>query len=163
KISLPHLPGEVFEGRVGYLAPELNSATRTLSARVEVLDSSHKLRPGMFVEVIFDPVVAPETLIIPSEAILRTGVRDVVIVILNNPTGVVATVDSDKPTTPRRFASREVVVGRRYKGQTEILAGLSEGELVVTSGQFLLDSEAQIKVAIQTQLESLNKPGESSP
>jgi Cu(I)/Ag(I) efflux system membrane fusion protein len=105
---------------------------------------------------------------VPSEAVLRTGARDVVIVVLED----AASTSLDDPTLgsqlgsqprPRRFAPREVQLGRRYDGRTEILSGLSEGELVVVSGQFLLDSEAQIQAAIRSQLDALDKPGENSP
>ena len=123
------LPGEKFPGKVNAILPEVNAATRTLKARVEVANPQGKLVPGMFATVNFTASARKEALLIPSEAIIQTGTRSVV---------VVAQGDG-------KFASVEVEVGVEANGQSEVRKGLEAGQKVVVSGQFLIDSEANLK------------------
>ncbi|MBL8552871.1 MAG: efflux RND transporter periplasmic adaptor subunit [Phenylobacterium sp.] len=125
--SLAAFPGETFNGRVTALLPQANADTRTLTVRIELPNPAGRLRPGQFATVQLGATAQP-ALLVPSEAVIRTGRRS--LVILAQPGG--------------RYASAEVRIGREASGQTEILAGLSEGERVVASGQFLLDSEASL-------------------
>jgi Cu(I)/Ag(I) efflux system membrane fusion protein len=120
-------PGETFNGRVAAILPQTEAATRTLTARVELPSSGGKLRPGMFATAEFGGLARP-ALLIPSEAVIRTGRRTLVMV--SAPDG--------------KYLPAEVRVGREAGGRTEVLAGLGEGEQVVASGQFLLDSEANL-------------------
>jgi membrane fusion protein, copper/silver efflux system len=131
------LPGRIFEGRVDYVYPELNAQTRTVKARITLANPGMALRPGMFVEVVLVSA-ARKALTIPTEAVIQTGTRSVVIV-----------MDRE------RFRAATVKTGAERDGRTEILGGLNAGEQVVASGQFLVDSEASLKGA----LDRLEAPG----
>jgi membrane fusion protein, copper/silver efflux system len=125
----PALPGVIFQGKVSAILPEVNSATRTLKARVELANPGGRLVPGMFATVNFAPASRKDVLLVPSEAVIQTGKRSVV---------VVAQGDG-------RFAPVDVEVGLDSGGQTEIRKGLRTGQNVVVSGQFLIDSESSLK------------------
>ena len=125
----PALPGETFKGKVSAILPEVNAATRTIRARVELANPGARLVPGMFTTVSFAPVAGKDILLVPSEAVIQTGKRSVVIVAEAN----------------GRFAPVDVDVGAESAGQTEIRHGLTAGQRVVVSGQFLIDSEASLK------------------
>lgn len=125
----PAVPGASFTGKVQALVPELNAATRTLKARVELANPRGLLVPGMFVTMRFGGLDARPVLQVPSEALIHTGRRTVVIVAEEG----------------GRFRSVEVQAGQEAGGQTEIRSGLQAGQQVVVSGQFLVDSEASLK------------------
>jgi Cu(I)/Ag(I) efflux system membrane fusion protein len=127
----PALPGAVFNGKVSAIVPEVNAATRTIKARIELANPQGQLVPGMFATVNFTPQARKEVLLVPSEAVIQTGKRSVV---------VVAQGDG-------KFASVDVELGLESNGQTEIRKGLQAGQKVVVSGQFLVDSEANLKAA----------------
>jgi len=123
-------PGEVFHGRVISLNPVLDPATRTNQARVEVSNPEGKLKPEMFVSAAIKVDIG-EKLAVSENAILDTGLRK--IVYLSMPGDV--------------LESREVKTGQKADGYYEIIEGVSEGDIVVTSGNFLVDSEAKLKSA----------------
>jgi len=125
------LPGKVFKGSVSAILPEVTAATRTLKARVELANPDGELKPGMFATVNFTPAARAEVLAVPSEAVIQTGKRSVV---------VVAQADG-------RFAPADVETGIEANGKTEIRKGLEAGQKVVVSGQFLIDSEASLRAA----------------
>lgn len=125
--TLAAYPGQTFTGRVTAILPQAQVESRTLTVRIELPNPGGRLRPGMFAAVQFGGVSTP-ALLVPSEAVIRTGRRTLVMVA--GPGGL--------------FAPAEVRTGREAGGRTEILAGLAEGEKVVASGQFLLDSEASL-------------------
>ncbi len=135
-ITLPYFPGEEFRGRVRFVEPELSASTRTLSVKLEVPNRGGRLRAGMFATVRFTPVAARGAVTVPSHAVLRTGRRTVVVEALGN----------------GRFAPREVTLGHESRGVVEVLEGLEEGQRVVTSAQFLLDSEASLQEAVQKMI-----------
>ncbi len=137
--SLQAFPGRIFEGRLDYVYPELNAQTRTLRARVVLPNPRLDLRPGMFVNVSLVSV-ARKALTVPTEAVIQTGTRNVVIV-----------MDGE------RFRAATVKTSAEIAGRTEILDGLKPGERVVASGQFLIDSEASLKGT----LDRLAGPAES--
>jgi Cu(I)/Ag(I) efflux system membrane fusion protein len=128
------LPAERFTGRVGAVLPEVNSVTRTLKVRIELANPSAKLVPGMFATIDFAPGPARKALAVPTESVIRTGERSVVMV-----------AEGDKDG--QRFHPVEVETGVESKGMTEIRKGLEKGQVVVASGQFLIDSEASLKAA----------------
>ncbi|MCS0611917.1 efflux RND transporter periplasmic adaptor subunit [Massilia kyonggiensis] len=133
RATSPAFPGTEFSGKVEALLPDVNTATRTLKARIELANPGGKLVPGMFATIHLAPGQSRETLLVPSEAVIQTGTRTVVI------------------TGPGegKFAAVEVVTGAEANGQTEVVKGLSEGEKVVASGQFLIDSEASLRGTLQ--------------
>jgi membrane fusion protein, copper/silver efflux system len=139
-------PGEVFEGRVGALLPEVNAATRTLRARIELANPGARLKPGMYATLEFAGQRGPDGVLVPSEAVIRTGTRDVVIVALGD----------------GRFRAAEVEVGAESGGQSEIRKGLASGDKVVLSGQFLIDSEASLTATV-ARLEGAQEPGKPQP
>lgn len=126
--SSPALPGETFDGRVQALLPQVNPATRTRKARMELANPGARLVPGMFVRMSFADAPKEKTLLVPSEAVIHTGRRS--LVMLSEDGG--------------RFRPAEVVTGIEAGGQTEIKRGLRPGQRVVLSGQFLIDSEASL-------------------
>lgn len=126
-------PGIAFGGRVVALLPEVDPQTRTLGARVRLENKDQRLVAGMYVTVEFTGPAEGAQLVVPSEAIISTGERHVVIVAGEG----------------GRFEAVEVTPGTESGGQTAILTGLSEGQSVVLSGQFLIDSEASLSAAIE--------------
>ncbi len=122
-------PGQVFRGTVGAILPEVNNATRTLRARIELANPGARLKPGMFAALSFASERGAKFAIVPSEAVIQTGTRSVVIL-----------ADGDG-----KFRPVDVELGFEMDGRTEIRKGLKAGDKVVVSGQFLIDSEASLK------------------
>lgn len=131
-VTFSAFPGESVRGEVRFLEPELSEATRTLRAKISVPNADGQLRAGMFATVILAPTAATNTVVVPRESVLRTGTRDLVIV----------------EREPGLYAPREVTVGVEDRVWSQVLDGLDEGEQVVTSAQFLLDSESNLRAAI---------------
>jgi Cu(I)/Ag(I) efflux system membrane fusion protein len=127
----PALPGSVFNGRVSAILPEVNATTRTLKARIELANPGGHLVPGMFATIDFTPAQRHDAVLVPSEAVIRTGKRTVVILAQGD----------------GRFAPVDVEAGIESRGQTEVRKGVRAGDTVVISGQFLIDSEANLKAA----------------
>jgi Cu(I)/Ag(I) efflux system membrane fusion protein len=125
--TLSAYPGERFTGRVAAILPDVQAESRTLTVRIELPNRGGRLRPGMFASVDFGGS-SRAALLVPSEAVIRTGRRTLVMLALAG----------------GRYQPAEVQAGGEAGGRTEILAGLAEGEKVVASGQFLLDSEASL-------------------
>ena len=125
----PGVPGAVFHGTVQALLPEVNTTTRTLKARIQLANPGALLSPGMFVTMQFMDPRADKALLIPTEALIQTGQRSVVML-----------ADAGGHFTPV-----EVEAGIESGGQTEIKRGLKPGQRVVVSSQFLIDSEASLK------------------
>ncbi|MEW6688018.1 MAG: efflux RND transporter periplasmic adaptor subunit [Pseudomonadota bacterium] len=135
------LPGRSFAGKIDYIYPELNIQTRTVKARATLANSGLALKPGMFAQVSLGGVTR-KALTVPAEAVIHTGSRNVVVV-----------------TDGERFQPTTVRTGTETDGRIEILSGLKEGERVVASGQFLIDSEASLRGA----LDRLAGAGEAKP
>jgi len=120
--------GEHFRARVSDALPQFDPATRTMKVRLEVDNPKHLLRPDMFVDVEF-PLNLPASLAVPAEAVLDTGLQKTVFVDLGN----------------GYFEPRRVETGWRMDNQVEITKGLMEGERIVVSGNFLIDSESRLQ------------------
>ncbi|MEO8103849.1 MAG: efflux RND transporter periplasmic adaptor subunit, partial [Betaproteobacteria bacterium] len=133
--SVPAYPGEVFKGRVTALLPEVNAGTRTLKARIEAANPNGRLVPGMFATVSVNASSKRDALLVPSEAVIQTGTRTVVLVSAPGSDG--------KP----QFTPVDVEIGAEANEMTEIRSGLTKGASVVLSGQFLIDSEASLKTS----------------
>jgi len=129
-MTLPYFPGQEFEGRVIYIYPTLDERTREVKARVEFDNPHGLLKPGMFASVELRATLARDRVVVPREAVIDTGERQVAFVSLGE----------------GRFEPRDVRLGAEGDGGVvEVLDGLDAGEKVVTSGQFLLDSEARMR------------------
>ena len=123
------LPGKTLEGKIDYVYPSLDPQARTVRARMSFDNPEMMLKPGMYVDVTLAGRPQKDCLTVPSEAVIRTGTRNVVILALGQ----------------GRFRPALVQVGEDRNGWAEILSGLDEGETVVVSGQFLIDSEASLR------------------
>lgn len=144
--TLVALPGRRIEGTVGFIHPHLDPVTRTAVARMVIPNEALLLRQGMYATVEIEVELAPRALLVPREAVIDTGRRQVAFVALDG----------------GHFEPRLVRMGQSgLDGNVEILQGLAPGERVVTSGQFLLDAESRMQEAIQKHLSDrlLVKPG----
>jgi RND family efflux transporter MFP subunit len=141
-VSLASQPDPKFRGRVTYLYPMVDEKTRTARVRMEFHNPGYFLKPGMYATVEMSAELAPSALLVPDMAVLRSGEKNTVFVALDG----------------GRFEARTVILGPRAgEDAYAVLSGLNEGERVVTSGQFMLDSESQLREAIQKMM----KPGET--
>ncbi len=139
EMRLSFHPGTVFTGRVAYIYPYLQQKTRDVVIRLEFDNPDMTLKPDMFADVMIRTVGKGKGLVIPSEAVIRSGQRNVVF------------VDRGEG----KFTPREVELGLSLDGnRVQVLSGLGPGETVVTSGQFLLDSESKLKEAVQKMMEA---------
>jgi Cu(I)/Ag(I) efflux system membrane fusion protein len=139
--TLPAYPGEIFLGRIESVLPQADAATRTIEVRIALANPRGRLRPGMSAEVRIEAPNAQSSLIAPMEAVIRTGTRTMVIVANDN--GYVPT---------------EVTLGRQTGDDVEIRSGLREGQRIVASGQFLIDSEASLSGALDRLQASSSGP-----
>jgi Cu(I)/Ag(I) efflux system membrane fusion protein len=142
EVGVPAYPGETFPGRVSAILPEVNAATRTLRARIEVANPGGKLKPGMYANLALS-ARGREGLLVPAEAVIRTGERNVVILVEGE----------------GKFRAVDVEVGMEAGSSAEIRKGLKAGDRVVVSGQFLIDSEASLR----STLARLPGAGETVP
>jgi Cu(I)/Ag(I) efflux system membrane fusion protein len=127
RVGFTAFPAEPVSGRITAILPQAEATSRTISVRIELANRSGKLRPGMFAQVALGGE-GRSGLLVPSEAVIRTGTRNLVMLAGKN----------------GHYSPAEVRIGADANGQTEILAGLAEGERIVASGQFLIDSEASL-------------------
>ncbi|MEF9674173.1 efflux RND transporter periplasmic adaptor subunit [Pseudomonas sp. PCH446] len=133
-VALSAYPGQTLAGKVVAVLPSVDPQNRTLTLRSQLPNPDGKLRPGMFASVrLADPDPSPR-LLVPGEAVIRTGKRTLVMLAQDG----------------GRYQPREIRIGRESAGRVEVLDGLSEGQKVVTSGQFLLDSEASLQGIVPT-------------
>jgi membrane fusion protein, copper/silver efflux system len=145
RATSPALPGSALEGRVQALLPEVSAVTRTLKARVELPNAGARLVPGMFVQMQFMDTRAGTMLLVPTEAVIQTGRRTVVMLAEDQ----------------GRFRPAEIQVGLESGGQTEVKSGLQAGQRVVVSSQFLIDSEASLK-GVEARLNNQPAPAAQS-
>ena len=146
EMELAYIPGKTFQGEVLFMYPYLDTKTRTARLRLSFPNTGFELKPGMYANINLFAKISDSTLVIPQEAIIDSGVRKVVFVALKK----------------GRFQPREVRVGVEGNDhEIQILAGLSEGDNIVLSGQFLLDSESRLREAIQKMLDVRNPPAAS--
>lgn len=127
--QLTAYPGETFKGKVIAVLPQTNTDSRTLRVRIELPNRDGRLKPGMFAQVRVEAGTGKPAIVVPSEAIIRTGTRAVVLLAADG----------------GHYQPVEVQIGQESGGKTVVLKGLAEGQKVVASGQFLIDSEASLK------------------
>lgn len=133
-VTLDYLPGKTYQGKITYIYPYLEGKTRTATVRVELANPGGVLKPDMYAHIDLNPRVGKKTVIVPSEAVIRSGIRNVVFVSKGE----------------GRFEPREVELGLEgEEGTVQILSGVQAGENVVVSSQFLLDSESSLKEALK--------------
>ena len=138
-LTLSYFPGQTFTGKVTHIYPVLEAVTRTVKVRFEIPNPEWKIKPGMFANVDFK-IFHGERLIVPSTAVLDSGTEQLVF------------VDQGQG----RFEPRKVKVGSRTKETYEILKGVDPGEMVVTQGNFLIDSESNLKAAMETMMPDMD-------
>jgi len=143
--TLPAYPGESFSGRIESVLPAADPATRTIEVRIALDNRQGRLRPGMTAQVRIEDAEARPALVVPTEAVIRTGTRTMVIV-----------------ANEGGYAPTEVQLGRQSGDNIEIRSGLSEGQRVVASGQFLIDSEASLSGALERLQASNGAPDEAA-
>lgn len=131
--KLPAYPGKIWTGKIEYIYPTVDSATRTLKVRFHFDNSDGLLKPNMYATISLLSEPKQNVLSIPTEALIRSSSQDRVIVSLGH----------------GRFEARAVTIGMTSGDRVEIIAGLKVGEQIVTSGQFLIDSEANLRAGIQ--------------
>ena len=132
-MTLPYIPGQRFEGKVVYIYPYLDKKTREVQVRLEFDNTHGLLKPGMFANIELNNTLARERTLVPRDAIIDTGQRQVAFVSLGE----------------GKFEPRDILMGiENGDGMVEVLDGLEPGEKVVTSGQFLIDSEANTREAL---------------
>ncbi len=144
-MTLDYLPGETFQGKIDYIYPYLKEATRTAKVRLRFPNPGLKLKPEMFAQVKIESPVSHQAVVVPSEAVLDTGLKQHVFIALGQ----------------GRFEPREVKLGvfgddNNYR---EVISGLKGGEDVVVSAQFLLDSESRFREAVQLMMPGKEKEG----
>jgi len=132
EISLSYKPGKTYEGTITYIYPYLENKTRTAKIRIEIENPGYILKPDMYVEVKITSGDERYSLVIPSEAVIYSGKRKIAIVDLGK----------------GKFLPKEIITGIETDSQIEVLKGLEEGEHVVTSSNFLIDSESRLKEAL---------------
>jgi Cu(I)/Ag(I) efflux system membrane fusion protein/cobalt-zinc-cadmium efflux system membrane fusion protein len=137
-MDLAYIPGARFEGRVLFIYPYLNPKTRTATLRLEFANTDERLKPDMFTNVYLESRLGEDVLVVPQEAVIDSGVRKLVFVSRGQ----------------GKFTPREVKIGAEVnQGELQVLEGLSAGEEIVISAQFMLDSESSLREAIQKMLE----------
>ena len=146
-VTLSYLPDREFRGRVTYIYPNVDEKTRTAQVRMEFHNPGFFLKPGMFATVQVSSELDPSVLLVPDMAILRSGEKNTVFVALDE----------------GKFEPRTIALGAQAENDMyQVISGLKAGERIVTSGQFMLDSESQLREAIQKMLEP-KQPGQAVP
>ncbi len=138
EMTLSYDPGTKYTGKVTFIYPYLSKKTRTVQVRMEFDNPGMKLKPDMYADVAIEAEISGASLLVPSEAVIRTGSRNVIVTALGK----------------GKFLPKEVTVGLEGEGLVQILDGLKEDEIVVTSGQFLIDSESNLREAVNKMLEA---------
>ncbi len=132
QVTADAYPDRTFDGKVAFIYPTLNSATRTVQVRMEIANPQGLLKPAMFANAQIDVGKANKVLTVPTSAVIDSGTRQVVLVRL----------------AEGRFEPRAVTLGSRSDNYVEVLTGITEGEQVVTSANFLIDAESNLKAAL---------------
>ena len=139
QMTLAYLPGESFEGKLTYIYPYLEQKTRDVKVRLEFSNPGYRLKPDMYVDVVIESKLSGERVLIPEEAVIRSGKREIVFLDMGE----------------GKYAPREITTGVSSEGNVvEVKKGLLPGEIIVVSGQFMLDSESKTQEAIQKMIKA---------
>jgi len=137
-MALSYIPGKKFHGRVLFIYPYLEPKTRTATLRLEFSNPDYHLKPGMYADIYLKSVIAKDSLVIPQEAVIDSGLRKIVFVARGE----------------GKFQPQEIKTGLEgNQEEIQVLEGLNEGQQIVLSAQFMLDSESRLREAIQKMLE----------
>lgn len=142
EMKLTGVVGRTFSGRIGFIYPYAEAKTRTVKVRLEFDNSELLLKPDMFADVTIYAGRQVNAIVVPSQAIVRSGDREQVFVVRG----------------PGKFEPREVKLGVSSEGMTQVLEGVKAGEEVVSSALFLIDSESKLREATAKMLEAINVP-----
>lgn len=143
KMTLAYLPGKTFTGKIRYINPYMEQKARDVVIRLELANPNLELKPDMYSDVVIESRLPGQGILIPAEAVIRSGERNLVFVTRGD----------------GKFSPRDVTLGVALEGgKVQILAGIAQGETVVISGQFLFDSESKLKEAVQNMMESKAAP-----
>ena len=146
-MDLPYIPGKGFVGKVDYIYPYLDSKSRDVKVRIVFRNPNFELKPQMYANITIESKAGNDEVVIPSEAIIRSGTRNLVFIDLGG----------------GKFRPQKVVIGPEgEEGLVKVMTGLQEGQRIVTSAQFLLDSESRLREAIQKMLEARKNAGGST-
>ncbi len=132
EVSLSYIPGKTWQGKVEYIYPSLDPKTRTLKVRLRFDNPGEQLKPNMYANVKIFGGAKENTIVVPLEGLIRTGRNERVIIALGE----------------GKFAARDVTAGIESGNYVEILQGVNDGDKIVTSGQFLIDSEASMRASL---------------
>ena len=146
QVTVDAYPDRKFDGKVDFIYPTLDNATRTVQVRIELNNPTGVLKPAMFANVQIDVGKSGKVLTVPTSAVIDSGTKQVVLVRL----------------AEGRFEPRPVTLGKRNDSVVEVLSGVKEGEQVVTSANFLLDSESNLKAALSGMSEAAPQGATSS-
>ncbi|MFQ5743897.1 MAG: efflux RND transporter periplasmic adaptor subunit [Acidobacteriota bacterium] len=146
-IELPYEPGSRYVGKVRYLYPFFNNKTRTMKVSIELQNPGQKLRADMYANVTFEVPSARNVLAVPEEAVIQSGTRNIVVLDQGNGT----------------FKVTEVTLGVNGSDMWEVTDGIEEGDRVVVSAQFLIDSESSLKEAIRKIISRSEQGGGEAP
>ena len=142
EMELPYVPGKRFKGEVLYIYPYLTAKTRTARLRLQFPNPDYTLKPNMYANVYLMSKISDNALVIPQEAVIDSGVRKVVFLALGQ----------------GRFLPKEVTLGvEGNNDEFQVLEGLTEGDKIVVSAQFMLDSESRLREATQKMLEAMQE------
>ena len=133
-VELSYLPGKILRGEVAYIYPFLEAKTRTVKVRLIFDNAALELKPEMYANVNIQSLVSRDALVVPGQAIIHSGARDIVVVALGE----------------GRFQPRQVKLGVEANGFYQVLEGLRPGDEILTSAQFLIDSESNLKAAVSS-------------
>jgi Cu(I)/Ag(I) efflux system membrane fusion protein len=138
EMRLAALPTRVFQGKIATIYPYMEAKTRTAKVRLEFRNADMSLKPDMYANVVLHASRQVDAVVIPSEAVVRSGARALAFVVQG----------------PGKFAPREIRTGVSANGQTQVITGLQAGEEVVTSAQFLIDSESKLREAVAKMMQA---------
>ena len=133
-VELSYLPGKLFRGQVTYVYPFLDPKTRTVKVRMSFDNPALDLKPEMYANVSLQSIVSRDALVVPVQSVIRSGERNIVVADLGE----------------GKFQPREVTVGVESDGLYQVLEGVREGDRIVTSAHFLIDSESNLKAAVSS-------------
>jgi hypothetical protein len=131
-INFKSFPGKNYRGKVSFIYPTLDEQSRTVKIRIDVPNRNNELKPSMFANVVIEGPELKLTPVVPENAVIRSGKMDLVILDLGN----------------GKFKPQQVTLGIYSDGYYQVLSGLSEGNKIVTSAQFLIDSESNLRAAV---------------